>query len=221
MRNSVLIGSAALSAAIGAVAILVAATAALYVSPAWPQEAVPAVVTVTAEPTSISFGTIGGELLTLVLALSAGGIATALIALIFKFFPGITKGIDDSRRQRITELLVNGLNAAGRALAAAGKDKFTVTLKNQAIATAVEYAKLHGFSEIKKLGEDPKSQKVTEALMGQAEKLLNDATVPTPANITPPGVVAPIVVAVAPVASAAAPVSPAMAGPDRVRGAAV
>lgn len=219
MRYSVL-GAALLATSVGVCMILTVAIVMLFTSPAWAQEAVPAIVTVTAEPAVISFGTIAGEVLTWAVAIFGSGLAAALITLIFKAFPGITKGIDDSRRQRITELLVNGLNAAGRALAAAGKDKFTITLKNQAIASAVEYAKLHGADLIKKLGDDPRDAKTTEALAGQAEKLLNDATVPTPANITPPATPT-VVVAAAPAVTVAPAAPPAMAGPDRVRGAAV
>lgn len=139
-----------------------------------------------ASETTISVGTLAGQLLNwVILAFSApiGSLAVLILVRVFNFFGG---KLTDAGRARLKEMVVNAMNVAApeieQRLAGQGK----VAIKNAIVASAVAYVQDHGADTIKKLGLDPQSGAAVEAIRARIETAIADPTVPTPAILDPP-----------------------------------
>ena len=155
----------------------------------------PIIITQPAD-TSISFGTLGAQLLGWVSAV----FVPVLGAFLTKWAMAMAKkaGIDASQAlsDKLDGIIENGLHSGATAAQKDLTGKLNVDVKNQVIAQAVTYAQDHGAETIKSLsGCDPNDPKAIEALQARAAKVLS--------NIGPDAVLAPTAAAIPSVATAA------------------
>ena len=156
----------------------------LIPSPAVTQNTVTTTGPVKSE-TTISTGSIAGEVLTWIVAafgVPIGGLLTAWLMRLFKI-AGVQ--ISDAARDRLQQIILNGLNvgAAKATTDLAGKGQ--VEIKDAAMAHAVAYVQAHGAETIKQLGLDPNSGAAVEAIRAHIETAIADPTVSTPAVLDP------------------------------------
>ena len=149
-----------------------------------------------AADTSISFGTLGAQLLGWVSAV----FVPVLGAFLTKWVMAMAKkaGIEASQAMsdKLDGIIENGLHSGATAAQKDLTGKLNVDVKNQVIAQAVTYAQDHGAETIKSLsGCDPNDPKAIEALQARAAKVLS--------NIGPDAVLAPTAAAIPSVATAA------------------
>jgi hypothetical protein len=135
--------------------------------------------------TTISIGTLAGQVLTWAAAAFGSLAATVFTAWGVRLFKLAGVQMSDAARSRLQEIIVNGLNvgAAAATQNLAGKDK--VQVKNETVAAAIAYAQSHGADAIKQLGLDPQSGAAVEAIKARIETAIADPTVPTPAVLDP------------------------------------
>jgi hypothetical protein len=150
---------------LGLVAFASAATAQVVVAPA---------------PAIIDTGTVGGQVLTWVMATFGTTIGAALTALIWRLLQKAGIQANDALRARLQDIVVNGLNLAAKAAETELAGKGKIEVKNAIAADAVRYAQAHGAETIKALGLDPTSPQAVEAIKARIETAVVDPTVPTP-----------------------------------------
>ncbi len=135
--------------------------------------------------TSISIGTLAGQVLTWAAAAFGSLAATVFTAWGVRLFKLAGVQISDNARARLQEIIVNGLNVGA---AQATKDlagKGQVEIKNETVAAAITYAQAHGKDAMKQLGLDPQSGAAVEAIKARIETAIADPAVPTPAVLDP------------------------------------
>lgn len=130
--------------------------------------------------TTISVGTLAGQVLTWVVAVFGVPIGSLLTAWLYRLFQQAGVTMTDSMRARLQEMVVNGLNI-GVAKATAGMTgKAPVQIKNEAVEHAIDYVQLHGANELKALGFDPSSNIAVDAIKARIETAITDINTPTP-----------------------------------------
>jgi hypothetical protein len=136
--------------------------------------------------TTISVGTLAGQVLTWLAAAFGSILATVFTAWGVRLFKTAGVQLGDAARARLQEIIVNGLNigAATAAQNLAGKGQ--VQVKNEIVAQAVAYTQTHGAEAMKTLGLDPNSGAAVQAIKARIETAIADPTVPTPAVLDPP-----------------------------------
>lgn len=135
--------------------------------------------------TTISLGTLAGQVLTWAAAAFGSLAATVFTAWGVRLFKLAGVQMTDAARARLQEIIVNGLNVGA---AQATKDiagKGQVQIKNETVAAAVAYAQVHGADAIKQLGLDPQSGAAVEAIKARIETAIADPMAPTPAVLDP------------------------------------
>jgi hypothetical protein len=147
----------------------------------------PVVIAQAAQPAVYSFSA-GNVLASFVnwLWLAFGGTIVSVVMIgVRKWMALMGVQVNQQMNDRIEDRLRNGLNAAA-AQAQVGLDgKFTVAVKNQVVAQAVEYARTHSADDLSALGLDPKSGEVTAALRAKAESVIVDPSQPTNPALAP------------------------------------
>lgn len=164
-------------------------TSAIAQNSAAPEAATQNTITTTApvsSNTTISVGTLAGEVLTWAATAFGSVLATVFAAWGVRLFKLAGVQMTDAMRDRLQQIILNGLNAAAKDEAAnlAGKDQ--VAVKNSVVAGAVAYTQAHGAETIKALGLDPKSGDAVEAIKARIETAIADPNTPTPAVLDPP-----------------------------------
>ena len=131
-------------------------------------------------PTVIDTGTYAGQALTWAVATFGSTVGAALTALLLRYLKNAGIAGADLLRNRLQEIIVNGLNAGAKAAAdqLAGRGK--VEVQNAIVAHAVMYAQDHGADTLKALGFDPTSPKAVEAIKARIATAVADPAVPTP-----------------------------------------
>ena len=131
--------------------------------------------------TTISIGTLAGQVLTWAAAAFGSVAATVFTAWGVRLFKLAGVQMSDAARARLQDIIVNGLNvgAAAATQNLAGKDK--IQIKNETVAQAIAYTQAHGADAIKQLGLDPNSGAAIEAIKARIETAIADPAVPTPA----------------------------------------
>jgi hypothetical protein len=141
---------------------------------------------VPAETVFIAPATIAAQVLQWVIAAFGSVLASVLVAWILKGLKKVGVDVDETRRARLKEMVVNGLNLAAadaqRRLAAGAT---RIDVKNQIVSAAISYAQKHGADTIQALGLDPQSGAAVEALRAWAETAIRDPATPTPVVATP------------------------------------
>jgi hypothetical protein len=149
-------------------------------------------VAIVQAPASVSFGSLGGELLQWLALVFGAPIATFITlwmkALAKRAGVEVTAAMSD----KLDGIIQNGLMAGAHNIGADMKGRLNVDVRNDMVAQAVAYAQAHGADTIKDLSNsntsfawmksfDPNSAAVQEALRARAAKVLND--------VSPPGAV--------------------------------
>lgn len=140
---------------------------------------------VTSE-TTISVGTLAGQVLTWIAAVFSVPLGTLAAAWLYRLFALAGVQTTEVMRQRLQEMIVNGLNVGARKAENELRGRGQIEIKNKAVAETVQYVQKHGADTLKYLGVDPASNKAVEAIKARIETAIADAATPTPAVLTPP-----------------------------------
>lgn len=140
----------------------------------------------TNEPTTISVGTLAGEVIKWMFAVFGAVISYVVTRLVSKIADLVGVNLTDALKAQLQVQVVNGLNAAAARAETDLKGRMSVQVKSQIVAEAVDYAKEHGSEIIKKLGLDPDSGEVTRALQARVETAIVDPMTPTHPALDPP-----------------------------------
>lgn len=128
--------------------------------------------------TKISVGTLAGEVMQYAVTAFLGVIGTALTLLITKLLNGVGANITAARQEQLQKLVERGIVLAAAGARKTLDGKIPVDVKSEVVKRAIIYAKEHGETLIKSLGEKPDSSKTEEALTARAETALADPSVP-------------------------------------------
>jgi hypothetical protein len=173
------------------IALVVAQTTAPVVQSTGPAVAAPATqntITTTAPVTSsttIDVGTYAGQALMWVASTFGVVIGGALTKLILQWAKNAGFVGSEILRQKLQDMIVNGMNAGAREAADSLKDKAQIEVKNAVVASTVQYVQAHGADTLKQLGIDPTSPIAVEAIKARIETAINDPAAPTPAVLDP------------------------------------
>ena len=140
--------------------------------------------------TTISVGTLAGQVLTWAATAFGSVLATVFAAWGVRLFKLAGVQISDAARDRLQQIILNGLNAGAKEAQERLADKDPVTIKNATVASAIAYTQAHGADSIKALGLDPTSGAAVEAIKARIETAVADPSVPTPAVLDTPAPVA-------------------------------
>lgn len=135
--------------------------------------------------TTIETGTIAGQVLTWVAAAFATAVGSVLTVWLIRLMKLAGVQGADLLRDKLQEVIINGLNAAAAAGAKELQGKDPITIKNAIVADAVAYTQDHAAETIKALGLDPNSGAAVEAIKARIETAITDPTVPTPPVLSP------------------------------------
>jgi hypothetical protein len=130
--------------------------------------------------TTISVGTLAGQVLTWIAAVFGVPIGGLLTAWLYRLSKLAGVQITDAMRARLQDIVVNGLNIGVRKAATDLRGRGQVDVKNEAVAHAVEYVQVHGADSLKALGIDPGSELAVEAIKARIETAITDVNAPTP-----------------------------------------
>lgn len=136
--------------------------------------------------TTISVGTLGGQVLTWLAAAFGSVLASVFTAWGIRLFKLAGVQISDAARARLQEIILNGLNAGAKQVSQDLDGKAPVQVKNAVVAQAIAYTQAHGAESIKALGLDPQSGEAVEAIKARIETAIADPTVPTPSVLDAP-----------------------------------
>lgn len=129
--------------------------------------------------TTISVGTLAGQLLNWVVLAFSGPIGGMILWVLVRFLKKLGIDATDALRARLQEIIVNGLNVGAKAAEDKLRGKGQIEIKNAAIQGAVIYAQTHGADTIRALGLDPQSGAAVEAIKARIETAINDPTIAT------------------------------------------
>jgi hypothetical protein len=158
------------------------------VAPATTQNTVQTTGPVTSD-TTISVGTLAGQVLTWLVAAFGVPIGGLLTAWLYRLFNLAGIQAADGLRTKLQEIIVNGLNAGAKTVSEEAQGRGQIEIKNAVVAQAVTYAQAHGADTLKQLGLDPQSGAAVEAIKARIETAINDPAQPTPPVLDAPGVV--------------------------------
>jgi hypothetical protein len=139
--------------------------------------------------TTISVGTLAGQVLTWLVAAFGVPIGGLLTAWLYRLFNLAGIQAADGLRTKLQEIIVNGLNAGAKTVSEDAQGRGQIEIKNAVVAQAVTYAQAHGADTLKQLGLDPQSGAAVEAIKARIETAINDPAQPTPPVLDAPGVV--------------------------------
>jgi hypothetical protein len=141
--------------------------------------------TATAPASTVSVGTLAGEILTWAAAafsVPVGGLLTLWLTRLFKSAGlEVTKQMSD----QLNTVLVNGLNDAAANGAKLTSGKINLAIKDPIIASAIQYAIDRKPDTLKALGLDPNDGETVKVLRARIATLAQDPAVPTPAAVAP------------------------------------
>lgn len=135
--------------------------------------------------TKIETGTYAGQAILWVGSVFGTTIGAALTALILRLLKNAGVAGSEVLRQKLQDMIVNGLNAGAQQAADALKDKGQIEVKNEIMAKTVEYVQAHGADTLKELGVDPNSNAAVDAIKARIETAINDPATPTPPILDP------------------------------------
>lgn len=130
--------------------------------------------------TTISAGTLAGEVLTWVAAVFGVPIGTLITAWLYRAFTLAGVAMSDAMRARLQEIIINGINLGAKKAAAEASGKGEIEIRNAAIAHTIAYVQTHAAGELRALGIDPDSNLATEAITARIMTAIADINTPTP-----------------------------------------
>ncbi len=131
--------------------------------------------------TTISVGSWASAALQWAITAFSVPIGTLLTAWLYRLFKLAGVKVSDDLRDKLQQVIVNGLNAAAKRAETDMTGRGKVEIKNEVVSGAVAYAQVHGADTIKALGLDPNSGAAVEAIRARIETAINDPSQPTPA----------------------------------------
>lgn len=131
--------------------------------------------------TKIETGTIASQAILWVGSVFGTSIGAALTALLMKLLKNAGFTGNEILRQKLQDMIVNGLNAGAQQAADSLKSKGQIEIKNAVVAKTVAYVQAHGADTLKQLGVDPNSNAAVDAIKARIETAINDPAAPTPA----------------------------------------
>jgi type II secretory pathway pseudopilin PulG len=145
---------------------------------------------VLADPTLLNWGFVLGQLLQAILVLVLPSIAVVIVALAAKALKWVGVQMTQQQRDRLQDIVVNGINLAGDQLKGQLGKIPPVEIKNKLLAIVLSYVQDHGLPAVKALGMAFDSPEFPGAIAARVERALNDPLAPTPPWLTPPEVLA-------------------------------
>lgn len=136
-------------------------------------------VTVRDGSTTISGGSLLGQLATWIALLIGAPVAGAVLVWVRYGLKKLGVEMTDSDRARLTEFVEHGIALAADRVNADLKGKLPIEVKGAVQAAALEYVQDHGADTLKKLGFDPNDPKSIEAIQARIAKTLDDKATPT------------------------------------------
>lgn len=169
----------------GAQPVISISTPSAASTPPATQNTITTTAPVTSE-TTISVGTLAGQLLNWVVLAFSGPIGGIVVWILVRVLKKLGIDATDALRARFQEIVVNGLNSSAKVLEdrLAGQGKIAV--KNAIVAQTVVYTQEHAADTIKALGLDPQSGEVVQAIRARIETAIADPLVATPKVLDPP-----------------------------------
>lgn len=167
-------------------AAIAAAFMLLFLIPAIAQTNVVTTTAPVTSETTISVGTLAGQVLAWIAAVFAVPIGALLSAWLWRLFQLVGVQVADQARARLQEMIVNGLNVGAKKAESDLRGRGQIEIKNAAVAETVRYVQAHGADTLRELGVDPASSKAVEAIKARIETAIADPVTPTPALLTPP-----------------------------------
>jgi hypothetical protein len=150
--------------------------------------------------TSIDVGAIATTVIQVSAAILIPSVGALILAGLQRLFKKLGVQLNQENSDRLQSMVVNGLNAGAAEAEARTANLQPIEIKNQAVASTVDYVKAHGADTLKALGFDPANPQaqasLAEAIKARVETAINDPQTPTPPVITPADVkaAAPLIV---------------------------
>lgn len=143
-----------------------------------PQTQITTTAPVTSD-TTISIGTIGGQVLTWIAVAFSVPIGAVITGWIYKAMQLAGVKGAEALRDKLQTIVVNGLNDGAARAAERFKGQAPIQIKNAAVIDAIKYAQEHGAETITALGLDPKSGEAVNVIKARIETAIVDPTIPT------------------------------------------
>lgn len=131
--------------------------------------------------TTISVGTIAGQVLTWIAAAFSIPIGSLIVMWLLKFMQLAGVQVTGAMKEQLQATIVNGLNAAAANTAERTRGQGQIAIKNAIVADAVQYTQQHAGETMKALGLDPQSGEAVQAIKARIETAIADPATPTPA----------------------------------------
>jgi len=135
--------------------------------------------------TIISIGSLASDILVPLLTAFATVIAAFIVGIVYRFLKGAGIAIDETYRQRLQELVINGINWGAQQLGDSVRGKGEVDVKSMLLVNVLEYVRTHGTELFSKWGVSPNTPAFEQAIEARMTRALVDPAVPTPAAVTP------------------------------------
>jgi hypothetical protein len=136
--------------------------------------------------TTISVGTLAGQVLEWVLAAFGVPIGSLITAWLFRAFRQAGINLTDSIRARLQQIVLNGMHLGALEAQKQLQGRGQVDIRNAAVAATIAYVRVHGTDELKALGINPNSNVLTEVVKARIAALAADPTVATPPVLNAP-----------------------------------
>lgn len=127
----------------------------------------------------IDTGTLAGQALTWVVTTFGGTIGLTLTTLLYRMLQRKNIELSEKARERLQEIIVNGLNLGAAEIAKRMEGKGQIDVKNAVVASTIGYVQDHGVETLKKLGIDPTSPQAISAIRARIESAIIDPDTPT------------------------------------------
>jgi hypothetical protein len=135
--------------------------------------------------TVLSWGSVFSTLFLGVVSFLAPIIAYFIILLLNKILKYVGFQLDNARRDRLQEIVVNGINLAAIRIGSDIKGRMPAQLNSEFQKEVFSYVLSHGDEVMAELGFSKTDPKLVDAIQARIEKALNDPNVATPPLVTP------------------------------------
>jgi len=135
--------------------------------------------------TTISVGTLAGQVLTWLAAAFSVPIGALLTGWLVRLFKSAGLAVSKQMSDELNRVLVNGLNDAAINGAKLSSGKANLTVRDPIVASAIQYAIDRKPDALKALGLDPEDGETVKVLRARIATLAQDPAVPTPAAVAP------------------------------------
>ena len=142
-------------------------------------------VTDAVDPTLVSLGTLGASVLNWTLAVIAPIVSFMVVGLLSRLMTRFGIQVQGQHREKLQEIVVNGINWASQNAAVKMQGKLTVQVQGALQQQVLNYVRTQGMDTIKNLNMDPNSPEFIQAVQARIQRALNDPLAPTPPEWTP------------------------------------